>query len=86
VEVAEGALVLEGERRQEREVERSGMYRAERVYGTFRRMIPLPEGVDPESAEARFDNGVLEVTLRLPEEKARGRRIEIQSGKPGSVH
>jgi HSP20 family protein len=86
VEVVEGALVLEGERRQEREVERSGMYRAERTYGTFRRVIPLPEGVDPESAEARFDNGVLEVTLRLPEEKARRRRIEIQAGKPGSVH
>jgi HSP20 family protein len=93
VEVQDGALVIEGERRHEREIERGGMYRAERIYGTFSRVIPLPEGVDPDAAEARFDNGVLEVSLGLSEEKARGKRIEIregkqagQGGKQGAVH
>ncbi|HEX9400380.1 MAG TPA: Hsp20/alpha crystallin family protein [Anaeromyxobacter sp.] len=86
VEVAEGALVIEGERREEREFEGGGVYRAERVQGSFQRVIPLPEGVDTESAEARFESGVLEVSLRLSEEKGRGRRIEIQEGKQPSVH
>jgi HSP20 family protein len=86
VEVQDGALVIEGERRQEREVERSGTYRAERIYGAFSRVIPLPEGVDPDTAEAHFENGVLEVSLRTSEEKARGKRIEIQEGKQASMH
>jgi HSP20 family protein len=86
VEVTDDELVIEGERRHEREVEGSGMYRAERVYGTFRRVVPLPEGVDPGSAEARFDNGVLEVSFRLAEERRRGKRIEIKEGKQASMH
>jgi HSP20 family protein len=88
VEVEDGALTIEGERRQEREIEGAGTYHAERVYGMFRRVIPLPDGVDPESAEARFENGVLEVSIQLPAQKGRGKRVEIQQGKGGesSVH
>ena len=86
VEVEDGALVIQGERRQEREVEGAGTYRAERIYGTFRRVIPLPERADPDTAEAHFENGVLEVSLRLREEKARGKRIEIQERKQASMH
>jgi HSP20 family protein len=86
VEVQDGALVIQGERRQEREVQRAGTYRAERFHGTFSRVIPLPEGVDLDTAEARFENGVLEVSFRMPQEKARGKRIEIQEGKQASMH
>jgi HSP20 family protein len=88
VEVEDGALTIEGERRQEREIEGAGTYHAERVYGMFRRVIPLPDGVDPESAEARFENGVLEVSIQLPAQKGRGKRVEIQQGKgkESSVH
>ncbi len=86
VEVSEGAIVLEGERRHEHEEERGGVYRSERSYGSFRRVVPLPDGADPEKAEARFDNGVLEVSVDLPKERAHGKRIEIQEAKPGTVH
>lgn len=92
VEVTEDALVIEGERRQEREVEGEGIHRAERSYGSFQRVIPLPEGVNAEAAEARFENGVLEVTIPIEEERRRGRRIEIQEGgksqggKSSNVH
>jgi HSP20 family protein len=88
VEVEDGALTIEGERRQEREIEGAGTYHAERIHGMFRRVIPLPEEADPQSAEARFDKGVLEVSIPLPAERRRGRRVEIQQGKGGepSVH
>ncbi len=86
VEVTGEGLVLEGERRREIEEERGGLYRVERSYGTFRRVIPLPEGIDLNSAEARFDNGVLEVMLPLPKGEGRGKRIEIQEGKQGTMH
>jgi HSP20 family protein len=79
LEVRDGALVLEGERKQEIEVEgKEGVYRSERMYGRFARMIPLPEAADLDKVAARFENGVLEVEIPLREDAQR-RRIEIQS-------
>ncbi len=87
VEVKDDALVIEGERRREQKEEGAGFYRSERSYGSFRRAIPLPEGVDPEQADARFENGVLEVSLPLPKGRAQSKRIEIRGGGEGkSVH
>lgn len=77
--VEDGALVLRGEKRLESTREEKGCYRVERAFGTFERMIPLPEDVDTEHAEARFDKGVL--TLRLPKrpgQKSDLRKIEVQ--------
>ncbi len=87
VELREDSLVLEGERRHEHEEERGGTYRSERSYGSFRRMIPLPEGVDPQKCEAHFDKGVLEIAIELPKERVtQGKKIEIKEGKAGTVH
>lgn len=80
VEFEDGQLVISGERRQEREERRGGAYRNERIYGTFYRSIPLPEGVDPEQAKAAFKNGVLEITMPAPE-SPRAKRIEIQEDR-----
>jgi HSP20 family protein len=78
VEVRDNALILQGERRQESEYNQGGFYRSERSYGHFQRVIPLPEGVNPEQAQANFKDGVLEITLPLPQrESPQGRRIEI---------
>lgn len=79
VEIRDDQLVLEGERRYENEEDRAGMFRSERSYGRFYRSIPLPEGVNPEQAEAHFRDGVLEVRVPLPQWQERpGRRIEIR--------
>jgi HSP20 family protein len=79
VEVRDNALILEGERREESEEDREGFYRSERSYGRFFRTIPLPEGVNPDQAEASFKDGVLEVSLPLPKrEPAQGRKIEVR--------
>ena len=50
------------------------------------RSIPLPEGVDENAVSARFDHGVPEVTVPLPQsQRSRGRRVQIQSGAaPGA--
>jgi HSP20 family protein len=75
--ILDDALVIEGERRLEREETREGLYRSERRYGRFRRVVPLPDGVDPDTVSATFHNGVLEVRLSVPEQRREGRRIEI---------
>jgi HSP20 family protein len=78
VEIRDKALVLEGERQQESEQREEGFYRSERSYGRFHRTIPLPEGVNPEQAQANFKDGVLEITVPLPQRQSpQGRRIEI---------
>jgi HSP20 family protein len=80
VSVHDGLLSIAGERSDKHEDNRDGVYRRERSYGSFSRQIALPEGVDPESIKASFENGVLEVTMPMPKEKApQGRSIPIQS-------
>ncbi len=80
IDVQEGALVIEGERREERTAggEEQGFRRSERHYGSFYRAIPLPDYVDTEKAEAHMKEGVLNITLPITEERKRGRRLEIQ--------
>src|SRR5947209_16823889 len=48
VELTDGALVIQGERRSEHEENQGGVRRTERHYGQFYRSIPVPEEVDPE--------------------------------------
>jgi HSP20 family protein len=80
----EGSLAIQGERRSEMEAEEEGgVYRSERTYGRFSRVIALPEGVDADRAQARFDNGVLEISLPLPQQSQR-RRIQIQGQGQGA--
>ncbi len=76
-------LVIQGERRSSHDEgqQGSGFYQSERSYGSFYRSIPLPEGVDPQTAEASFKDGVLDVCFdapRRPQQQAR--QIEIRDG------
>ncbi len=77
-------LVLEGERSDEREHREGELWTSERSYGHFRRVVHLPEEVDSDTAEARFENGVLEITVKPIQPKARGREIEINAAKAKS--
>jgi HSP20 family protein len=81
VEVGDGAITIQGERRREHEEEREGFYRSERSYGSFSRMVPLPEGAITDQAKATFRHGVLEITMPAPPDQVtRGRKLEITAG------
>ncbi|MCY0853278.1 Hsp20/alpha crystallin family protein [Cupriavidus sp. D39] len=62
--IEDGALLLRGEKKQDIQSEENGCYRLERAYGAFMRSIPLPDGVDVDHVDAKFERGLL--TLRLP--------------------
>lgn len=79
LEATEDGLIVEGERRREEEREEGGVYRSERVYGRFFRFIPLPEGAKVDQAQANFRNGVLEVTVPVPESQQNRRQIPIST-------
>src|SRR4051794_17206464 len=78
VECTDDALVIEGERKIEREED--GGRRSERMYGRFSRVIPLPEGAKVTDAQARFQDGVLEVTIPVAKRDEKRRQIPIESG------
>jgi HSP20 family protein len=78
VEVTDGQLVLRGERTQEKEEKKEGFYRAERTYGAFYRMLPLPEGVKLDEAKATIKDGVLEVTVPATKVEETKRTLAIE--------
>ena len=81
LDVTDSAITIDGERRQEHEETEEGYYRSERSYGRFTRRIPLPDGVDIDTAKAQFRDGVLEVTFAAPERKGlKSRKLEIGAG------
>ena len=63
VSVEDGAIVLRGEKKQDVHSEEAGCYRLERAYGRFTRTIPMPGEADADHALAKFDNGVLTLTV-----------------------
>jgi HSP20 family protein len=85
VEVRDGALIIEGERKFEREESRGRMHRTELRYGTFARVIPLPEEAKAENAQAKFENGVLEVTVPIAEQQSNRHQIPVQSAQSSSM-
>jgi HSP20 family molecular chaperone IbpA len=79
VRVLEDTLIIEGERRSEVEkTEREGFYESEFSYGRFSRKIPLPGNVEPDQVKAKFQNGVLEVSVNV--KTPTGREVPIERG------
>lgn len=64
VYMEENYLVIQGERKMEKEVKEDNFYRSECEYGTFYRRLPLNFEADPGLIKATFANGVLE--LKVP--------------------
>ncbi|HVP02959.1 MAG TPA: Hsp20/alpha crystallin family protein [Solirubrobacteraceae bacterium] len=79
VEVEGDVLTISGERKSEHREEKAGQVRIERAYGSFRRAVTLPEGVDAAQVKASFDKGVLEVRIPKPAER-KPHKVQIAVG------
>ena len=80
ITIHNGVLTITGERKAEEQREGSGYYVRERRYGAFRRSMTLPQGVDENSINARFDGGVLEVRVAGAAAVQEPKRIQIEAG------
>ena len=79
-------LIIEGEKRDEREVDDRDVRLVERVFGQFRRAIQLPFEPNPDQVDASFRDGVLTITIpKNADERSRQRTIEVRrdSGQAG---
>ena len=71
ISVEQNVLTIKGDRRDEREVDKEGYHRMERLHGQFYRRLGLSNSADAEHVKAVDHNGVLEITVpKLPEAKA----------------
>ena len=70
IKAEEGVLTISGRHEETEEEKGKHFVRRERRYGAFARSMALPEGVDPKTIKAHTHDGLLEVTIPLPEEKA----------------
>jgi HSP20 family protein len=79
VSVADGVLTIRGERKEERETKDKDYVRRERNFGRIERIVPLPAGLDPNAATAKFKNGVLTVTIaKTAEARDAVKRIAVR--------
>ena len=76
ISIQQNLLIVAGERKLITE-EGASYYRRERFDGEFRRVVTLPEDVDPDQVDASYRNGVLQVTIKR-RESARPRQIEVK--------
>jgi HSP20 family protein len=82
VRITDGTLIIRGEKKSEQEKKDDGYVLRERHFGRFERILPLPEGIDPDSAVATFKNGVLAVTVnKTKEAQAAVKRIPVRANK-----
>ena len=76
ISIQQNLLTLAGERKLITE-KGANYYRRERVDGAFRRVVTLPEDVDPDKVDASYRDGVLHVAVQR-RESAKPRQIEVK--------
>jgi len=77
ISVMGDTLTIKGERKAEEEIKEEDYYFCERSYGNFQRSVTLPSAVDTKGIEAKFSDGVLEVSLPKSEE-VKPKKVDIK--------
>jgi HSP20 family protein len=80
VSMSDHTLTISGEKKEEKETKDKQVYRSERAYGSFRRVVELPGDIDAGKVKASFANGVL--TIEMPKSKEaqeKVRQIPVQT-------
>lgn len=80
LELSDRTLTIRGEKRRDQEEREKNYYRIESSYGSFQRVLSLPEDADQEGIKAGFKKGVLGISIPrkgMPESNVR--RIEVKT-------
>ena len=76
--VADGMLTLKGEKTVSHESKQDHSVVIERNYGSFYRSFPIPDRVDQNAIDAKYEKGVLTVTMpKKPGQETTERKIKI---------
>ena len=77
IEVNDGQLTVSGERKFSSEKKDKKFHTVETQYGSFVRSFSLPENADAEKINAKYNNGILELTIPKNEKKALKQTIKV---------
>lgn len=81
VDITNNTMTIKGEKKLEKEEKEKNYYRIERSYGSFQRILSLPEDVDQDNIKASFKNGVLSITMpRKVVPAGEVKQVEITAG------
>lgn len=75
IRLANGNLIIKGEKKEDKEEKRKGYHLSERHYGSFERVFNLPKGIDTDKVEAQFSKGVLTLTLPKKAEALKAEKV-----------
>ena len=76
IKIEDSTLIIQGERKMEKETKEENYHRIERAYGSFYRSFALPNYVDQEKIHAEHENGVLKITMPKKSE-LKPRKVKI---------
>jgi HSP20 family protein len=79
VEISGNTMTIRGEKKKEKEEKDKNYYRVERSYGSFQRVLSLPEDANQDDVKATFNKGIL--TVKMPRKalpKSEVKQIEIR--------
>ena len=77
VQIEKGVLTVTGERKAEAVPDKATVHIDERFAGPFRRVVSLPDDVDPHAVQAKYRDGVLHISLAR-KAATQPRRITIE--------
>jgi len=78
VTVTEDTITLRGEVKSDYEDKKENYFHSERCYGSYNRTLPLPSLVDVDKASAKFEEGVLTITIPKATKPEKGRVVDIE--------
>ena len=84
IEFDHGVLTVSAKRERSQEVSADRLYRFERRYGSFSRTFTVPQGVSDSDVTADYQNGVLEVHIKKPEQP-KPKQIQVGSGAQATI-
>ncbi len=75
ITLQDNILTIEGEKKKDTEEKEKNFYRSERIFGSFKRSFTLPVEVDSEKVEAKFNEGMLHISLKKLEQKTKSEKV-----------
>lgn len=80
IEYTSNTLKIKGEKQQEKEEKKKDFYRIERSYGSFQRILDIPDDADADNITSSYKDGVLSITVpRKALPKTDTKKIEIKT-------
>lgn len=78
IDLNEGQLTVSGERKFEEKKEEKNFHSVETKYGSFSRSFHLPDNIDADKVEAKYEDGLLNITIAKDEKKIQKKTIAIK--------